>query len=349
MNSLNILNTLAEPYAVDDFLSLKFTPFGKTTVDLIKRYCIGAVFKYFNNPIYVDSPLIQDNLTHSKEAISISPEGSMRHTFHHYYFKTLKDKDIPNEQFPLTFVEQGILFRGEEKSRLTPFTRQTAFQVTDVHSFTINKDQALSDVIGLMKCIRSFENDWNVKFSVKCHVKDNSLISWEELEKAWGEKFEINLSSEEEAVLALDFNISLPNGKIIELSALELFNVEIGNKASILVDFTLGGAERIIASIIEANGRLPLWLTPIQVIMTATNYNSEIMKGSDSVRIMVAQTDEQLAELQSKYQIPVVFNAESTWESVVTSIRESEPEMVSIPLFKTQICQKGDYLFNDLF
>lgn len=347
MNKL--LAPLAEPYIVSGYLSLKLTPFGKISLETIKRYCMGVVFKYFDNPIYVDSPIIQDKLTNSDESISIDSKASLRHTFHHFYFKVLKNKDINDGCFPLTYVEQGLLFRGEDIKKLSPFTRQTAFHVTDVHSFTLNKEQAMQGIASVINCVRRFESDWLVKFSVKCHVKDNSYIAWEKIQSVWGEPFEVNITSKEEALLALDFNIILPDGKEIELSALEIFEVEISGTKKILVDFTLGGAERILSSILESNNYLPFWLCPIQVIALTKNLNPQAISASERLRVMIVNSDAELVEYQNKYKIPEIFKGHEPWEDYSKRMLEINPDLLTIPLHKPVIVETKGSDRNELF
>ena len=345
----SFLSDLAQPHQIDNYLTLKVNPYGKISLDILKQYCISAVFKFFKNPIYVESPLIQGNLTDSTEIIGISKGASLRHTFHHFYFKNLKNKIVDEDSFPLTYLESGLLFRGESTGKLQSFTRQTAFNVTDVHSFSLNKEQAMNNIRSVISCIRSFEKDWDVKFNVKCHIRDNSIIDWKDIQSIWGEDFEVNRNSNEEALLALDFDIKLSNNKIVELSALEIYSVKIGGRESILVDFTLGGTERILSSIIEINGTLPFWLSPIQIIALAQNINQKEIPYTEELRIMIVDKESQIEKYRKKYWIPEIYNGELNWVDYSLNMQKTIPDILKIPPYKPFFPKKLGGCCNDLF
>lgn len=339
---------LAKPHFTDDYLSLKVLPFGKSVFERLKKYCISAIFKHFDSPLFVDSPIIQKKLTKSSETIDINHQSFLRHTFHHFYFDILENKKIDEKLFPLTFLEQGLLFRKEDKD-LKPFTRQTAFMVTDVHSFCLNNSQAMDDIQSVLSCVKDFERDWQVEFKVKCHVKDNSEIQWQKIEELWGQDFDVNLESKEEAIIALDFDVVLPDNSSLELSALEIYKVKVGNYSTILVDFTLGGIERILATIIETNKSLPFWLSPVQVICLSKDITPEQISQLKDFRIMVVDTQAQLQRFQKKYMIREIYQGEVSLEKYKNKITKKIPDTLSVPHHKPIIVHDKKSKKGNLF
>jgi len=349
MKKNNLLNTLAKPYKTKNYLSLILTPYGTSTLNSLKRYCMGAIFTYFDNPIYIDSPQIQDNLTISKETIKLTNLESLRHTFHHFYFKMLKDKNIPGYNFPLEYIEQGLLFREESGKDLKPFSRQSSFSVTNLHSFCIDKTQCLEEIKSVFTCIKRFEEDWEIKFDITCHIKDENMISVEEVENLWGSDFEKNLMSEEDAFIALDFNISLPGGETIELTSLELYSVEIGNRRCLLVDFTIGGAERILSTIYLKNSSVPFWLAPVHVIaLTKDIKNEKTIEVDPNLRIMVVNNMEQLQKYKEMLQIPEVYENSTVWIKYLEKHRSRFPNPINIPLHKNVILKDNRAVNYDI-
>ena len=215
------MDYLAKPYRAGDYLTLFFNHYGKISLEILKSYLLKSVFRFFDNPIYLDSPIIQEGYKKRLEMIPLPRGAYLRHNFHHLYFKILKDKEINDGAFPLQFIEQGLHFRDEVKGKLRPFVRQTSFTVTNLHSFCKDINQAKFEIKKVFKCIRNFESDFQVKFKAKCHIKDRSFdINF--LEKSWGEKFKLNYDSNEEAAISVDFQVQVDNKNEYELTSLEI-------------------------------------------------------------------------------------------------------------------------------
>ena len=339
------MNYLAKPYRVGDYLTLFYNHYGKISLEILKSYLLRSVFAFFDNPIYLDSPIIQKDYKKSPEVIFLPKGACLRHSFHDLYFEILKDKDINDDAFPLQFIEQGLHFRDEAKAKLLPFVRQTSLTVTNLHSFCKDINQTKFEIKKVFKCIRNFESDFQVKFKAKCHIKDRSFdINF--LEKSWGEKFKLNYDSNEEAAISVDFQVQVDNKNEYELTSLEIFKTKVGSRESMLVDFTVGGAERILYCLASRKKYLPTWLLPIQVIALNQNIQINKLKKIKSLRMLSVSSSEQFDYYKKAFRIPFVFNGSvKELRKIKMEVEKSLPKELEVNYFKdTYLGPKGSVL-----
>jgi len=336
------MDYLAKPYRAGDYLTLFFNHYGKISLEILKSYLLKSVFRFFDNPIYLDSPIIQEGYKKRLEMIPLPRGAYLRHNFHHLYFKILKDKEINDGAFPLQFIEQGLHFRDEVKGKLRPFVRQTSFTVTNLHSFCKDINQAKFEIKKAFKCVRNFESDFQVKFKVNCHIKDKSF-DIDFLEKSWGEKFKLNYDSNEEAAVSVDFLIQLDNKNEYELTSLEIFKTKVNSKESILVDFTIGGAERILYYLASRKKYLPIWLLPIQAITLNQNNQINKLKKIKNVRMLSVSSLEQFDYYKKVFQIPFVLNGSvKELKKIKMEVEKSLPRELEVNYFNnTYLGPKG--------
>lgn len=335
-------NVFAREYRTENFLTPIISAYGQISLDILKRYLLGAVFTYFDNPLYVSSPIVQDNLTKSPEVIFLSSKESLRHTFHHFYFKELQHKDLSNFSFPLEFIEQGIHFRKEGKEKLHLLSRQSAFTVTNLHSFCDSKSQAIGEIKRVFACAKSFERNLGIKYEILSHMKGSNLIASKVLEDLWEEKFEYDTKSEEEAPISLDFNFKDKSGDVHEITSLEIYPIVVGNlKNCLLVDFTIGGAERMLSSIYSSSQSLPLWLTPVQIVAYRKALGDKDVERLGKFRTIFAYDRSQQKFYQKHLIIPFSIDNEEQISIAEDSLTKSIPAELGQPLFKPQHLSKG--------
>lgn len=218
-----------------------------------------------------------------------------------------KSKPKSYKDLPLRVAELGIVHRQELSGVLGGLFRLIQFIQDDAHIYCTEK-QAEDEIIKIIEMISLFYKKFDLPFRVELSTRPEKRIGsqkvWEKSEKIlenvlkkkkinyklnkgegafYGPKidFHVKDSLEREwqcATIQLDF--SMP-----ERFELEYIDKDNKRKRPIMIHRTIYGAlERFIGVLLEHyNGKLPTWLSPIQVrVLSFTNrnekYSREIMQ-----------------------------------------------------------------------
>lgn len=260
-----------------------------------------------------------------------------------YNAKTRDEKD-----FPLRFLEFGLLHRKLDESKLNGLFNVRSFRQDDAHNFVLPKDLE-SEFIHLFeltdKIYKTFGLKYNVELSTKPKnfVGDNSVWAYAEnilrsiLDKKFGEgNYKINEGEGsffgpridivvKDALLrtwktgAFQLDMQLP-----DRFGLSYTTSNNKKKVPILVHRTiLGSIERFIAILTEHfEGKFPFWLAPIQtIIVTKLDSEDVIIKKLKmalqsigiSCKIVNGTFGEKLnKELFKETKVPYILSVDST-------------------------------------
>ncbi len=212
-----------------------------------------------------------------------------------------KDRIHSYKEFPLRLAEFGLVHRNELSGVLSGLFRVRQFTQDDAHIFCSN-DQIKEEVNNLIKIILGVYKefgfkDYHVELSTRPKKYIGSLKNWKLAEASLksalnSNRIKYKLNKEEGAFYGpkIDFyirdslNRSWQCGTIqVDFAMPERFKLSYEGKDSkkhipVIIHRTLfGSIERFVGILLEHySGKLPLWLSPIQVVLlTVTSKNEK--------------------------------------------------------------------------
>jgi len=234
-----------------------------------------------------------------------------------------KTKSRSYREFPMKVAELGIVHRQELSGVLGGLFRVIQFTQDDAHIFC-NEEQMEQEIINIIDLIDSFYSKFGFSYSVELSTRPEKRIGnekmWDKAEmilekvlKKKKMKFKINKGDGAFYGPKIDFHIkdSLNRtwqcGTIqLDFSMPERFDLEYTDKDGLkkrpimLHRVIYGSLERFIGILLEhLNGRLPIWLSPIQVrVINFTDRNTKTCeKLAEKLKQQGIRTDEDLRSI----------------------------------------------------
>jgi threonyl-tRNA synthetase len=204
------------------------------------------------------------------------------------------------KDLPLRVGELGIVHRCELSGVLAGLFRVIQFTQDDAHIFCANEKQVKDEILGVIKMINYFYKKFNLEFdhvelSTRPEKRIGSDKEWDMAERILEEvlkeskmKYKINEGDGAFYGPKIDFHIKDSLERSWQLSTIQLdfamperFELEYTDKDNtkkrpiMLHRVIYGAIERFIAILLEhTNGRLPVWLAPVQVrVLSFTDRN----------------------------------------------------------------------------
>jgi|WetSurMetagenome_2_1015567.scaffolds.fasta_scaffold31575_3 threonyl-tRNA synthetase len=215
-----------------------------------------------------------------------------------------KNRPKSYKDLPLRVGEMGIVHRVELSGVLAGLFRVIQFTQDDAHIFCEEK-QIESEISRIMELINMFYKKFNLEFdhielSTRPEKRIGSDEMWDKseqlLEKVLKEKkvkYKINKGDGAFYGPKIDFHVKDSLGRTWQLSTIQLdfsmperFELEYTDKDNtrkrpvMLHRVIYGSLERFIGILLEhTNGRMPLWLAPMQVrVLSFTDRNMDYAK-----------------------------------------------------------------------
>lgn len=294
-----------------------FTPRGATIKRELERFITDEELKrgyqYTSTPIMAKSDLykVSGHWQHYKDSmfvLNVADEVfALRPMTCPFQFVIYKSKPRSYRELPIKYAELSNLFRNEQSGELRGLTRVRQFTLADAH--VICKPDQLEEefekVVDLIKYVMKTLNievwyrfsKWDPKNKEK--YVDNPK-AWDESQKAmkkildklkikyveadneaafYGPKLDLqykDVYGKEDTLITVQIDFALPER--FDLTYVDKDNTE---KRPIVVHrSSIGCIERTMAYLLEkTQGRLPTWLSPIQVkILSFTDRNIEHAK-----------------------------------------------------------------------
>ncbi|MFA6251407.1 MAG: threonine--tRNA ligase [Candidatus Paceibacterota bacterium] len=304
-----------------------------------------------------------------------------------HHIKMVMRKPISYKDLPIRYAEIADYNRYEKSGELMGMIRVRKFQLTDGHLF-VTPEQLKDEFkkvckmiqegmigLGLSEVISYRFSKRDPKDKEKYYADDNL---WEKAEKLMSEALnEINLVYEEaegEAAFygpKLDIQIKNVNGKEdtiftaqIDFLLPEKFNIEYtaedgSKKRPVMIHRSaIGCLERTFAFMIEQYaGAFPLWLSPVQVIITPISEKQNEYAGvilnklkEENIRVELDDSSESLgkkirnAKMQKTPYIIVIGDKEKESNTITVEGRTEKLENIKIEKFleklKKEISEK---------
>jgi threonyl-tRNA synthetase len=208
------------------------------------------------------------------------------------------------KELPLRIGELGVVHRLELSGVLAGLFRVIQFTQDDAHIFCEEK-QLEDEIFGIMNVINSIYSKFNLEFDhIELSTRPEKRIGddkmWDKAEKLLEDslkkkkmKYKINKGEGAFYGPKIDFHVKDSLGRTWQLSTIQLdfsmperFELEYTDKDNtrkrpvMLHTVSYGSIERFVGILLEhTNGRLPLWLSPVQVrILNFTDRNTEYAK-----------------------------------------------------------------------
>lgn len=292
-----------------------------------------------------------------------------------HHFEIYNAEPHSYRDLPLRLAENTTVYRNEKSGELSGLLRVKNLTQDDTHHF-IREDQIESEIemiFGLMKKVYGIFNfnDYKVEISVRDPKNKEKYFgddkTWEKAENILIEsakKMGFNYTVEEgEAAFygpKIDIKVKDSLGREWQLTTIQLdFNQpenfdmnyigEDGKKHRVVVLHVaiFGSFERFMGILIEHfAGAFPLWLSPIQVVITPISekqekYASEIYKKlkEKKIRVNLDDSNESLgkrirnAKTQKVPYIVVIGDKEKDSETVTVEGRNNKLEGITIDEF----------------
>ncbi len=280
---------------------------------------------------------------------------------------------------PLRIAENTTVYRNEKSGELSGLFRVKNLTQDDTHHF-IREDQIESEIemiFGLMKKVYKIFNftDYKVEISVRDPLNKEKYFGsdevWEKAEKILIESTEktgLKYSVEEgEAAFygpKIDIKIKDSIGRDWQLTTIQLdfnqpenfdmnYTGKDGKKHRVVVIHVaiFGSFERFIGILIEHfAGAFPLWLSPVQVVITPISehqqeYADDVYKKlkEEGIRVEIDDSNEslgkkiRLAKMQKVPYIIVIGNKEKEEKTVTVEGRTEKLESITLEKFVEKI------------
>ena len=264
-------------------------------------------------------------------------------------------------QLPLRLAEFGHVHRHELSGALSGLFRVRAFHQDDAHILIRKSDvkDEISKILELANTIyKSFELDYHLELSTRPEKSIGTDEQWENAENglkealiASNQKYKINAGDGAFYGPKIDFHIKDCIGRTwqcgtvqLDMSMSERFDLHYDNSKGekerpiILHRVIYGSIERFIGILIEHfAGRLPFWISPIQVrLLTVAdrhiNYAKEVMNNflDNNIRTELDDSTEsiskkvRLAQLDQVNLIIVIGDKELESKTLNVRMREGK-------------------------
>ena len=216
-----------------------------------------------------------------------------------------RNKPRSYADLPMRIAEMGIVHRVELSGVLAGLFRAIQFTQDDAHLFCSDEKQTKEEIKKVVEMINMFYDKFNLTFdhvelSTRPEKRIGSDSMWDKAEKILedvlkdiGVKYKLNKGEGAFYGPKIDFHVKDSLERTWQVSTIQLdfsmperFELEYTDKDNkkkrpiMLHRVIYGSLERFIGIILEhTNGRLPVWLAPIQIrIMSFTDRNVEYAK-----------------------------------------------------------------------
>ena len=296
---------------------------GWTVFNLIKDFITNHLrknsYKIINTPQILDKSLWKKSGHLDKFSDLIFDVGSEKREF------AIKPMSCPGhiqvfnqglksyKDLPLKYAEFGVVHRNEPSGTLHGLLRIRAFTQDDAHIFCTS-DQIEHEISLLINDIKSIYekfgfNDLTIELSTRPEKRVGSEEIWDKAESSLKKALELNkinftVNSGDGAFYGpkIDFSLRDSLGRIWQLGTIQLDFSMPGRLDASYIDSDgnkevpvmihraiLGSLERFVGILIEHySGNLPLWLSPVQII---------VLNITDSQREYASSLNEQLLGL----------------------------------------------------
>lgn len=215
-----------------------------------------------------------------------------------------KNKPKSYKELPLRVGELGIVHRQELSGVLGGLFRVIQFTQDDAHIFC-TEEQLEREILGVINLIdyfysKVFKFQYSIELSTRPEKRIGSDELWDKAEKILEGvlkknklKYKVNKGDGAFYGPKIDFHLKDSQGRTWQCSTIQLdfamperFELEYSDKDNMrkrpimLHRVIYGSLERFIGVLIEhSNGRLPLWLSPLQVkVLSFTDRNEKYAK-----------------------------------------------------------------------
>jgi len=347
-----------------------FTPKGTTIKREIERFVIDEELKrgylHTSTPIMAKSDLykVSGHWDHYKDSMFTLKVGdetfALRPMTCPFHFILYKRKPRNYKELPIKYAEMSTLFRNEQSGELRGLTRVRQFTLADAH-IICKSDQLegefekVLDLINYVMEKLGIRDIWYrfSKWDPKNKEKyiDNPK-AWEESQKTmkaildklkldyteadneaafYGPKLDLqykDVYGKEDTLITIQIDFALP-----ERFDLTYIDEDGSEKRPMIIHRSSSGAtERVIAYLLEkTQGKLPLWLSPVQVkILTmndsledyAKNILNELSK--NNIRVELDNSNETLGKKIRNAQM------EKVNYMIILGDKEKEKELISV-------------------
>lgn len=206
------------------------------------------------------------------------------------------------KDFPLRVGEIGTVHRCELSGVLSGLFRVVQFTQDDAHIFCINESQTKKEISKVIKLVQRFYEKFNLKFNhIELSTRPKERIGtdkqWDMAERILEEvlkeekiKYKLNKGDGAFYGPKIDFHLKDSLNRTWQCSTIQLdfalperFELEYTDKDNsrkrpiMLHRVVYGAVERFIGILLEStNGRLPTWLSPVQVsVLSFTDRNKK--------------------------------------------------------------------------
>ncbi len=204
------------------------------------------------------------------------------------------------KDFPLRIGEIGVVHRCELSGVLAGLFRVIQFTQDDAHLFCTDEKQTKKEISGIIRMVKQFYEKFNLKFShIELSTRPEKRIGsekqWDDSERILEEvlkeekvNYKINEGDGAFYGPKIDFHLKDSLNRTWQCSTIQLdfalperFSLEYTDKDNsrnrpIVIHRVIYGAiERFIGILLEStNGRLPTWLSPVQIsVLSFTDRN----------------------------------------------------------------------------
>ena len=291
-----------------------FTPKGATIRRELERFIVDEELKrdyqYTYTPIMAKSDLykISGHWQHYKEGMFVLNVGdetfALRPMTCPFQFVIYKSKPRSHKELPIRYAELSSLFRNEQSGELRGLTRVRQFTLADAHIICKPEqlEKEFEQVVDLIKYIMKTLNieggyrfsKWDPKNKEKYidnpkaweasqksmkKILDKLKIKYTEAENEaafYGPKLDLqykDVYGKEDTLITVQIDFALPER--FDLTYTDESGKE--QRPMVIHRSSIGCIERTIAYILEkTQGRLPTWLSPVQVkILSFTERNEK--------------------------------------------------------------------------
>ena len=276
----------------------------RVIMEYIRKKLENNGYEEVNTPILLDSSLWKDSghwekfrehmfISESEDKVfAIKPMNCPCHV------QIFRQGIKSYKELPIRMAEFGSCHRNEPSGALHGLMRVRAFVQDDAHIFC-TKQQITSETQNFCKLLMDIYKDFGfdhvvIKFSDRPEKRAGNDVVWDQAEKALveaietsGYNYELNPGDGAFYGPKLEFVLRDAIGRDWQCGTLQVDFVlperldatyidESGNKTRpvMLHRAILGSFERFIGILIENySGRLPPWLSPIQIAITSINEN----------------------------------------------------------------------------
>ncbi|HJJ41930.1 MAG TPA: threonine--tRNA ligase [Methanocorpusculum sp.] len=290
---------IADYESSSDVGNLRWRPKGKLIRDLLADYVLGLTLAHGAEP--VETPIMYDLSDHAinehaakfgeRQYRFKSNNRNMMLRFAACFgmFCTMRDMHISPNTLPMKMYELSTYsFRHEQRGEVIGLKRLRAFTMPDMHTLTIDMDNALecfeqqmmigwqtgrdfnTELVAAFRCTKAFydEHEEWVKKLAAMSGKPMFVEILSDRVHYWVAKIDLAaIDSQNRPIENPTVQIDVESAKRFNISYRDADNNEV--HPPILHCSPTGSLERVLCAILESTGRmsvpmLPVWLSPIQ-------------------------------------------------------------------------------------